>query len=549
MRFKNASSTPVILGIASFVLFISFLPQSYILDGFEYANAVENNDPDLLSYYHPHHLFYRPLISGLYELASLFGYSGSSFIIMQAVSSLAGALVVAAFFSIALTYLGSYRSALTASLFLTGSFGFGHLSAQTDPYILSMALLAWSLYFLIFYLKKPDKSVLFSIGVLFWLALMISQSNVIFAFIFIQISMINRRDYRLLSYSIILPGFLSLTTYFIVGMFFKRFDTLKELILWMTTFAHSGSNWTLGINASIFGLFQSVGIALAGGRSLLEYNLGARGVFNSFGIVANLLSLLLTLAAVLWLAVSLKKLLFKPDTTTRIFLLMLVLYPAFFIWWAPGQYKFWIIPLIPFWLLIFKSVAITIIPVDSRRLGIFLLISVITLNISNFMGNTLPKSLHEPVVYSQVIEINSFLLKSDKIIFDDFIKIEKHPELLCETFLPQYIPYYLGSKTIPTSTLLNSPGSFYSQIESSMNNGSSVYSYSSPEELRISYSVRENCFENAEFELLDSYEFIPTISYKEATDIVHQKRTLSDPELHDKTLWKLKHRTHLNEEN
>jgi len=109
MIFKYVFSTPVILGLASFVLFSSFLPHSYILDGFEYANAVENNNPNLLSYYHPHHLFYRPLLSGIYEIASLFGYSGGSIIIIQTVSSLAGALVVAVFFSIALSYLGSYK--------------------------------------------------------------------------------------------------------------------------------------------------------------------------------------------------------------------------------------------------------------------------------------------------------------------------------------------------------------------------------------------------------------------------------------------------------
>ena len=549
MRFKKASSTPIILGIVSFVLFISFLPQSYILDGFEYANAVENNDPDLLSYYHPHHLLYRPLISVLYNIASLFGYSDGSIIILQVVGSLAGALVLAAFFSIALGYLGSYKLALTASLFLTGSFGFGHLSTQTDPYMISMALLAWSLYFLIRYLRKPEKSVLFGVGVLFYLALMISQSNVIFAFIFIYISMINRKDYRLLSYSIILPGFLSLTTYFIVGMFFKKLDTFKELILWMTTFAHSGFNWTLGIKESFFGLVKSVGITFAGGQSMLEYSLGANTLFNSVGVAANIFSLLIGLAALLWLGISIKKLLIKSDTTSRIFILMLTLYPAFFIWWAPGQYKFWVIPLIPFWLLIFKSVAITIIPVNARKLDIFLLISVITWNISNFMGNTLPKSLLNPVVYAQVIEINSFLLKSDKIIFDDFMETEGHPELLCETFLPQYIPYYLGSKTIRISALLNSPDSFYSQIEESMGNGSIVYSYSSPEELRISYSARENCFENTEFDLLNRYEFIPAFSYKEATDIVNHERTLSDPEMQDKTLWKLKLKAHLSEEN
>lgn len=549
MRIKNVFSTPVILGLASFALFSSFLPHSYILDGFEYANAVENNDPNLLSYYHPHHLFYRPLLSGIYEIASLFGYSGGSIIIIQMVSSLAGALVVAAFFSIAFSYLGSYKLALTASLFLTGSFGFWHLSTQTDPYVISMALLAWSLYFLVIYLKKPHKSISFIIGVLFYFALMISQSNVIFALIFIYISMINRRDYRLLSYSIVLPGLLSIVTYYIVGTFFKKLDSFKELILWMTTFAHSGYNWTLGIKASVIGLFESIGIALAGGQSLLEYKLGAHGIFNTIGIAANLLSLLFALAAVLWLGVSLRKLIFKPDKTTRLLLLMLIIYPAFFTWWATGQYKLWVILLIPFWLLIFKSMAMTRIPVNPRRSGLYLIITVCIWNSSNFIGNTLPKSLHKPVVYSQVIAIDSFLRELDRIIFDDFIKTGEHPELLCETFLPQYIPYYLGSKTIRTSTLLNSPERFYSQIESSMNKGSNVYSYSSLEDLRNSYSARENCFEKIEFELLKRYEFIPITGYKEATDIVHHERTLSDAEMRDKILWKLKRRAHPSGEN
>ena len=82
-----------------------------------------------------------------------------------------------------------------------------------------------------------------------------------------------------------------------------------------------------------------------------------------------------------------------------------------------------------------------------------------------------------------------------------------------------------------------------------MNNGSNVYSYGSPEELRNSYSAREKCFGKIEFELLKRYEFIPITGYKEATDIVHHERTLSDAEMHDKILWKLKARAHLNGEN
>ena len=305
------------------------MPESYILDGFEYANAVENSDRSILSYYHPHHLLYRPFISLIYELASGFGYSGSSLIIMQLVSALSGAFTVAAFFLIARKILLRPFFAFYASLFLTGSFGFWYLSMQTDPYILSLSLLSWSFYFLMKYNSEPNNLSGSLIGLLFGIALLVSQSNVIFSLVFLYAALINGKDTRLLLLSIGLPAFLTILSYGITGFLFKKIESLSELFLWMTSFAHTGVNWTLGFRESIVGIFNSIGIAMAGGHPFLEYSYGVRGTINLIEMGVNLLSILISLGAMAILIFSLKKLYLNPDKNIKILLSLLLFYFSF----------------------------------------------------------------------------------------------------------------------------------------------------------------------------------------------------------------------------
>lgn len=530
---------PIILGLFAFTLFISFLPESYILDGFEYANAVENFDRSLLSYYHPHHLAYRPLISVIYELTLDVGYSGSSLIVMQVVSAISGAFTVAAFFLIARRILLSPFSALYASLFLTGSFGFWYLSMQTDPYILSLSLLTWSFYFLIKYNSKPDNYSGLVIGLLFGCAVLVSQSNVIFSLLLLYAALLNGKDSRLLVFSIGLPAFLTMSAYGITGLSLKKIETLPELFLWMTSYAHTGVNWTSSLQKSIVGFIKSIGITMAGGQPYLEYSYGVRGSVNLIEMVVNFLSILISIGAIAVLIFSIKKLYRDPDKNIRILLALLFIYYSFFFWWVPGQYKFWIISLIPFWILVFKSIELFESHTKSRKLRIILSMLVITWICSNFIGNIFPKSNHKPAVYKQVTQIGLLLGESDILLVDDFLNFDNRSKLKCETFLPQYIPYYLGVKVLPLSLLLSDAENFYNSIDLNLDNDNKVYSYSSLRNINETLSRISDCLERRGLKIGNEYKFIPSLVIEEITDIIEHKRVNPNASKYQRVIWEL----------
>ena len=544
----NSKLFPLILGLFAFTLFSSFLPESYILDGFEYANAVENSDRSLLSYYHPHHLVYRPLISLIYNFALNFGYSGGSLIIMQLVSAISGAFTVAAFFLIARRILLRPFFAFYASLFLTGSFGFWYLSMQTDPYILSLSLLSWSFYFLIKYNSEPNNFSGLLIGLLFGFALLVSQSNVIFSLVFLYAALINGKDRRLLLFSISLPAFLTILSYGITGFLFKKIGSLPELFLWMTTYAHTGVNWTLGLRESIVGIFNSIGVAMAGGHPFLEYTYGIRGAINLIQMGVNLLSILISLGAMAILIFSIKKLYLNPDKNIKILLSLLIFYFSFFSWWGPGGYKFWVISLIPFWILVFKGIELFESFTEYRKLNIILGALAITWMSSIFIGNIFPKSIQKPPVYLQVKELNLLLGASDILIVDDFLKFEKRPELKCETFLPQFIPYYLGKKILPLSLLLSDNENFYKRIYLTLNNDHKVYSYSNLQNIKQTLSNTSDCLEGRGIKLVDEYRFKSSVIIEEIVDIMQRKRINPMSPKYERVIWELESTIGENEE-
>ena len=544
----NSKLSSAILGLFAFTLFISFLPDSYILDGFEYANAVENSDRSLLSYYHPHHLLYRPIISLIYKLASGFGYSGRSLIIMQLVSALSGGFAVAAFFLIARRILLRPLFAFYASLFLTGSFGFWYLSMQTDPYIFSLSLLSWSFYFLIKYNSEPNNFSGSLIGLFFGFALLVSQSNVIFSLVFLYAAHINGKDTRLLLLSIGLPAFITILSYGITGFLFKKIESLSGLFLWMTSFAHTGVNWSLGFRESIVGIFNSIGIAMAGGHPFLEYSYGVRGAINLIEMGLNLLSILISLGAMAILIFSLKKLYLNPDKNIKIHLYLLLFYFSFFFWWVPGQYKFWVISLIPFWILVFKGIELFKFFTESRKHNIILGALAIIWISSNFIGNIFPKSVQKPPVYLQVKELDLLLRESDILIVDDFLKYEKRPELKCETFLPQFVPYYLGEKVLPLSLLLSENRNFYNRINSTLNDYHKVYSYSNLQNIKQTFSNTSDCLEGRGIKLIDEYRFKSSVIIEEIVDIMQHKRINPMSPKYERVIWELESTIGENEE-
>ena len=539
---------PIIIGLLAFTLFISFLPESYILDGFEYANAVENSDRSILSYHHPHHLLYRPLISLIYELALDFGYSGHALIIMQLVSAISGAFTVAAFFLIARRILIKPFLALYASLFLTGSFGFWYLSMQTDPYILSLSLLSWSLYFLIKYNSQPDNFSGVIIGLLFGSALLVSQSNVIFSLVFLYAAFLNGKDTRLFLFSIGLPAFITILSYGIIGLLLKNIESIPELFLWITTFAHTGVNWSFGLEESIVGMVKSIGIAMAGGHPFLEYSYGVRGTINLLEMVVNLLSIITSLSVIVALIFSIKKLYLNPDNNIRILLSLMFFYYSFFFWWTPGGYKFWVITLIPFWILVFKGIELFESHIKSRKMHIILAALAITWITSNFIGNIFPKSIQKPPVYAQVKQINLLLGEPDILIVDDFLKFESRPELKCETFLPQFVSYYLREKVLPLSLLLSNSELFFNSIDQALNNHHKVYSYSSVQNIKQTFSSNSDCLERRGTKLVTEYTFEPSVIIEEITDIVKHKRVNPKSSKYPRVIWRLESTINENDE-
>ena len=167
---------------------------------------------------------------------------------------------------------------------------------------------------------------------------------------------------------------------------------------------------------------------------------------------------------------------------------------------------------------------------------------------SIFIGNIFPKSIQKPPVYLQVKELNLLLGASDILIVDDFLKFEKRPELKCETFLPQFIPYYLGKKILPLSLLLSEDRNFYNRIDSTLNNDHKVYSYSNLQNIKQTLSNTSDCLEGRGIKLVDEYRFKSSVIIEEIVDIMQRKRINPMSPKYERVIWELESTIGENEE-
>jgi len=97
------------------VLYRSTAASQFSYDGVLYALDVEYGTTAQL--FHPGHLLYSFLLKRLYQLVSLFGYSGRAIFLMQSANAWIGALAVALFAVTLARRFGTTRGFLVASLF------------------------------------------------------------------------------------------------------------------------------------------------------------------------------------------------------------------------------------------------------------------------------------------------------------------------------------------------------------------------------------------------------------------------------------------------
>jgi len=108
----------LLLFVAVFALLVLTVPENHTEaeDAFEYARLAEQETGAPL--FHVHHLFYLPLVQGLFRLLQAVGYTGRAFPVLIGVSIVCGALSVSLF-----TALLARKRGLTGVL----PFGFGLL--------------------------------------------------------------------------------------------------------------------------------------------------------------------------------------------------------------------------------------------------------------------------------------------------------------------------------------------------------------------------------------------------------------------------------------
>ncbi len=257
---------------------------------------------------------------------------------------MAGALGVALLWALVRWRLRRADAALAAALLLGSSYAFWYYAVEVEVYTIAALFLIGCLWLLLRLLRAPSPSLAAALGGMQALAVLFHQTNLLLCVPALLALLLARgagadswraRGRLLLAYI----GVLALLVggcYLLVGVGVGGAASWRELLHWMTSYAHTGW-WGGPLTAATWGnLAQGLGDTLA----------------QPGGTAAGLLlvGLLLARAHQVWRG--------YPHEVL-VLLAWLLVYGGFFAWWEADNIEFWIAALPPALLLLALALANT----------------------------------------------------------------------------------------------------------------------------------------------------------------------------------------------
>lgn len=354
--FSQPIALPLVVVIVILVIYLSFLSTHYDPNGITEVMAVESRDASGL--FLPRRILYRPVGYTFWQLLRLGGYEGGSLLPLQVLTAMFGALGIGTFFLV----LRRLIREDSISLLITGGYAlsYGYWVYSEDVYYI---IIATFFVLLAFYLlvSMPERrycskrllllALSSALAVCFW------QTNIFFAPV-IVLGLVGGswriRDKLkgafcyLLSLGVILGGL-----YLGVGYFVGGCRSGEDFTSWMTTYSTALPMW------GVFDLSRLKDSAITVVATIvpLHYGFGLRSLLQGEVVSSKLISLASLVSLILlflgwggWAIKNRRNFRGRYSPWLSVCLVWLISYALFNVWWDPYEVKWWIAPIITFWI-------------------------------------------------------------------------------------------------------------------------------------------------------------------------------------------------------
>lgn len=354
---KLSGSLPIWLGLAAFLFFLA--TRSIQHDRNTIYRVLEIESGSLMLMAAPRHVLFDPVAAGFYSLWKMFGYQGSSLFPAQVLVAMFAAIGVALMTSLLTRYCkGKLLTVLLAIGFL-GSYSYWRHSTDVEYWIpfITCVLAVVVFFFRWFYDKQTGSIVwitlLTYVMILFWSAGIIFGATVALALLLLPSShSLKTRGVAVVVF-VVTNAFLLVVTYLWLGLHVNSLSGFQELVPWMTTYPGKMPIWGVADPRRVLNSAWSLAAAVLPFWDGLGLRGLIRGQFDATKLIpqAALVATSVVLVIIAFYGVRRRPAL-ESRSAVGFLSVWIISYVLFLTWFDPFEPKWWVIVLIPIWLLL-----------------------------------------------------------------------------------------------------------------------------------------------------------------------------------------------------
>ncbi|MFC1878510.1 hypothetical protein ACFLZW_01225 [Chloroflexota bacterium] len=337
-------SLNILIGFWSLCLngYAATIRQAHTFDALAYVHMAHYGLLDrYMPMVHPHHILYHPLSFIFYRFWQILGWQGNAILPLQILNALLSTIVILLFYRL-LQKLTNIGLAFGIAILLSVTNAYWYFSTEVEVYILSLLFLVALFYWITVSPTSPRTSSHDIItGLLLGLAILAHQTNTLFfpiilAGIWMSPTRWNQKAKSL--FQIGLTASILVIAAYGVGISALEIKTVLGILTWSTGYAHMdawGQWWGFqnNFNQALFGIQRSIVAILKDPSIFVDW--------------LTIIGLLL----VAWGA-------YRNNRKIASYcILWVVIYGAFFLWWEPANFEFWLAVLPP--ILLMSALAIS----------------------------------------------------------------------------------------------------------------------------------------------------------------------------------------------
>jgi hypothetical protein len=344
-------------------------------DSIDYINTMDSSFASGRPLFHPHHLLNQPAGVLWLEFLRSIGITSDSARIVPLLPALVGSLTLCVFYLILRNRLGLSRAlSLIGTALPAFSFAFWYYSDCVDVYNFPLLFIMLSLYLVTADRLGPMQCVL--VGFTTAMAVIFHQIHVLFIPVALAAFFIRR--YGSVSFWRRTAGYLAglvpsvALPYLLVIFAVKRLTTFDEITGWVTRYGHHSAYWYPPALSTLFkafvGFFRSIigthfAMAIPSLKSFSERVFAGKWLTDEYYLVHNMdprlalillgLSILIALMCLLFVILRLRYFRAAWNGTRTVVPLAVIcfaIYGAFFFFFEPHNFKFWIMQSLCWWL-------------------------------------------------------------------------------------------------------------------------------------------------------------------------------------------------------